>query len=31
MLASLLATLIPVVRLMRIPPAVLIKIFANER
>jgi putative ABC transport system permease protein len=31
MLASLLATLIPVVRLMRIHPAVLIRIFANER
>jgi putative ABC transport system permease protein len=31
MLASLLAVLIPVVRLMRMPPVELIKIFANER
>ncbi|MCB1393170.1 ABC transporter permease [Nitrobacter sp.] len=31
MLASLLAVLIPVVRLMRMAPAALIRIFANER
>lgn len=31
MLASLLAMLIPLVRLMRMPPAALIRIFANER
>ena len=31
MLASLLAMLVPVVRLMRMPPATLIKVFADER
>jgi putative ABC transport system permease protein len=31
MLASLLAMLVPVVRLMRMPPAALIKVFADER
>ncbi|MBN9580194.1 MAG: ABC transporter permease [Afipia sp.] len=31
MLAALLATLLPIIRLMRIEPASLVKIFANER
>ncbi len=31
MLASLLAMLVPLLRLMRMPPAALIRIFANER
>lgn len=31
MLAALLATLLPIIRLMRLEPASLVKIFANER
>jgi putative ABC transport system permease protein len=31
MLASLLAMLVPVLKLIRMPPAALIKVFADER